>query len=280
VAPGPAIAPAGPFSLERAAGFGFGPVTPGAYDGAMRLAFAADGLRAHAGAVLRQPEPDGPGTIELAGDADPDAVRAQVARVLSLDHDGDAWLGVGDRDPVLAGLQAAHPGLCPVLFHSPYEAAAWAILSARRSARQAAGVHRRLSEAHGAVLELAGEERPAFPLPEALLALDAFPGLEGVRLERLHAVARAALDGRLEAGRLRAIGPEAATAELLELPGIGPFYAGLILLRAVGTVDVAPKGEPKLERAVQQRYGAPLERVAEKWKPFRTWVSVLMRSSA
>ena len=31
---------------------------------------------------------------------------------------------------------------------------------------------------------------------------------------------------------------------------------------------------------MQERYGAPLESVAERWKPFRTWVSVLMRASA
>ena len=70
------------------------------------------------------------------------------------------------------------------------------------------------------------------------------------------------------------------TRDLQELPGIGPFYAGLILIRAVGTTDVAPKGEPRLEQAVQARYGRPLDEVSDGWRPFRTWISVLMRANA
>ena len=99
-------------------------------------------------------------------------------------------------------------------------------------------------------------------------------------MPRLHGIAQAALEGRLDREPLLAADTNEAFTQLLELPGIGPFYAGLILLRAVGTVDVAPKGEPRLERAVQERYGERLETVAERWKPFRTWVSVLMRASA
>ena len=54
----------------------------------------------------------------------------------------------------------------------------------------------------------------------------------------------------------------------------------MILIRAVGPTDIAPKGEPRLDKAVQQRYGQSVEDVAEAWRPFRTWVSVLMRASA
>ena len=50
------------------------------------------------------------------------------------------------------------PGLRPPLFYSPYEAAAWAILSARRPGRQMMAVRDRLSRAHGAVFDLAGQQ--------------------------------------------------------------------------------------------------------------------------
>jgi DNA-3-methyladenine glycosylase II len=71
---------------------------------------------------------------------------------VSLDHDGEAFLGVGDRDPVIGELQRAHPGRRPVLFHSPYEAAAWSIISARRPAAQAGRVRRALGERLGTTL--------------------------------------------------------------------------------------------------------------------------------
>jgi DNA-3-methyladenine glycosylase II len=61
---------------------------------------------------------------EVFGDADPEAVRDQVARILSLDVDGSGFPAVGRRDPVVGGLQARWPGLRPVGFFSPYEAAA------------------------------------------------------------------------------------------------------------------------------------------------------------
>jgi hypothetical protein len=97
------IKPRGPFSLPAAAGFGFGPTEGGAptWDGAMRLAFPVDGGRGHAGAVLRQPEPDGPLEVdlELRGGAAREAALAQVARTLSLDHDGHGFIAVGESDP-------------------------------------------------------------------------------------------------------------------------------------------------------------------------------------
>ena len=47
----------------------------------------------------------------------------QVTRILSLDVDGTGFPEVGRRDPVVGGLQARWPGLRPVGFYSPYEAA-------------------------------------------------------------------------------------------------------------------------------------------------------------
>src|SRR5205807_4269951 len=110
----------GPFRLAAAAEFGFGP-TEGrapAFDGVMRLAFAADGGAGYAAATLRQPDLDGPVQVELATSdgADPEVAIRQVARILSLDHDGDAFLAVGERHPVLGALQREHPGQRPVLF--------------------------------------------------------------------------------------------------------------------------------------------------------------------
>lgn len=248
----------------------------------MRLAFCVDGFGELAGVVLRQ---DGREVqAEVRGARDLQAVRAQVARILSLDHDGQQSQEVGERDPVIAGLQAAHPGLRPVLFNSPYEAAAWSIISARRPRRQAAESLRRLSGELGQTFELAGQRLAAFPLPERLLELETTPGLSAQKVTRLRAVAEAAVAGRLHPERLRAVEPEAAMAELRALPGIGPFYAGLIVVRATGLADVLPVSELRSRSYAAHYYG--LERppdqeaftaLAEAWRPFRTWAVVLMR---
>lgn len=140
------LQPDPPFSLGAAAAFGFGPRTgrPKPVANAMNLAFVTDDMRHHAGAHLTQ-DPDGAVTVDIDSDADGEQVLRQVRRIVSLDHPGAAWAEVGARDPVIGGLQREHEGLRPVLFHSPYEAAAWSIISARRHRAQAAAIRDRNS---------------------------------------------------------------------------------------------------------------------------------------
>jgi DNA-3-methyladenine glycosylase II len=279
------IQPRGPFSLRAAASFGFGQrdATP---DGdAMNLAFALDDLEHHAGVTLRQ-DADGVVRGEVEGGGDLELVRDQVARILSLDADGEAWMAVGERDPVLGAVQAAHPGQRPVLFHSPYEAAAWSVISARIQHAQAARIRVALSREHGATFALDGEQLDAFPLPQRLLEIDAVAGLTDEKLRRLHGVARAALDGLLDAGRLAALDPDEAQEQVREIRGIGPFYAGLIVVRSSGTTDALPGAENRVLAHAGRLYDGDgagpltLERyteIAEAWHPFRTWASVLIR---
>jgi DNA-3-methyladenine glycosylase II len=281
------IEPRGPFSLAAAAGFAFGPSQgpAPAFDGAMRLAFPIDGGEGYAGVVARQPLEHGPVQCEVHGGGDLARVERQTARVLSLDHDGDAFLAVGERDRVIGELQGRHPGQRPVLFHSPYEAAAWSVISARRQPAQAAAVRRGLGVALGQTFELAGQQVVAFPQPERLLEAAELAGLGAEKSERLRAISRAALEGALDVASLHAMGPQDAWSALQNLPGIGPFYAGLIVLRAAGFADAPmPMAEPRILAHVARFYGLPepptLEQFSElalAWRPFRTWTAVLLR---
>lgn len=274
------IVPSGPFDLRAAAGFGFGPRT-GAETPAeprMELAFCLDSLDGHAGVTLTQ-DGDGAvhGEVEGDGDGDIDGVRRQVERVLSLDGDGDAFAALGERDPVLGELQAQQPGLRPVLFHSPYEAAAWGIVSARRGPAQGAAVRQALAERLGRVLTAGA----AFPTPRHLLEAEPMPGLPELKVKRLHALARAALEGELHQPTLIALDPGAAAERLQRIPGIGPFYAMLVLVRGTGHHDLPPASEPRTLAAARHFYGPdrPFEEIAEAWRPYRTWASVLLHAA-
>lgn len=269
--------------------FGFGQRPDPRFDGVMRLAFCLDGYRDQVGVEVSQDGTGVHGVVRTRGEGsvDVEAVRAQVARVLSLDHDADGYVSVGERDPVIRLLLDAAPGLRPPLFYSPYEAAAWSILSARRPARQMATVRQRLSEEHGETFELAGERVAAFPTPEQLARVTAVPGLSEDKVTRLHALGRAARRGDLDLARLFRMGPEHAMVDVQSIPGIGPFYASLIVIRATGWTDVLPTDEPRLRELVTALYGlaglasaADLTAIAEPWRPFRTWVAVLVRAAA
>jgi DNA-3-methyladenine glycosylase II len=278
----------------------------------VRLAFCVDAYRSHrayqdqVGVEVRQDESGlvhgtvvGPGAGAAAagkraagvaasglGAAGLAAVRDQVARVLSLDHDGDAFRAAGRADPTLGRLQDAVPGLRPVLFCSPYEAAVWAILSARRARAQAAVLRARLCREYGRVFTLAGVDEVALPTPEQLLTVSALPGLPEARIPWLHGVAQAALDGQLDASTLAAADPDQAMASLQRLAGIGPFYAALIQIRATGATDVLTSNEPRVLALAGELYGLPgamtqtdFAQRAEAWRPWRTWASVLIRAA-
>jgi DNA-3-methyladenine glycosylase II len=282
----------GPFSLAASTRFldGFAPV---AFDGAaagrpLELAFPVEGVWQTAGVRVREHADGVEGEIVSPAGAGPEllgAVRVQVARILSLDVDGSGFCAVGERDPVVAGLQRRYPGLRPVGFWSPYEAAAWAIISARIRIGQAAAIKARMARELGESVSFGGRALSAFPAPPRLASLDGFPGLAGRKPEWLRSIAVAALDGRLDAARLRALPAEEALAQLKELPGIGDFSAELVLLRGAGAPDVIPRHESRLARAVALAYDRPgppsadeIARISDRWKPYRTWVTLLLRT--
>jgi DNA-3-methyladenine glycosylase II len=213
------------------------------------------------------------------------AIRSQVTRILSLDVDGSGFPAVGDRDPVVAGLQRRYPGLRPIGFWSPYEAAAWAVIGQRIRIRQATAIKSRMARELGEPVSFGERVVHAFPSPQRLAGLDGFAGLSGRKPEWLRSIARAALDGHLDAARLRALPYEEALAELTRLPGIGDFSAELILLRGAGDPDRIPLHEGRLPRAVALAYGLPeppsaeeLQRLSQSWQPYRTWVTLLLRA--
>ena len=283
------IRAAGPYWLAASTRFleGF---APAAYEGGkanhLHLAFVADdfanGSERVAGVCVRSEEEVVVG--EVFGEADPEVVRKRVERILSLDVDGSCFPGVGERDPVVGRLQARYPSLRPVCFYSPYEAAAWALIGHRIRIGQAARIKARMAKELGPSVEIHGEREHAFPRPSRLMQLEDFPGLYGRKAEYLRHLAREAKEGNLDASYLRSLPVEEALRRLKSLPGIGDFSAELILLRGAGEPDHLPAHEPRLGRAIALVYGldlppetVELEEMSELWRPYRTWVSLLLR---
>jgi DNA-3-methyladenine glycosylase II len=280
----------GPFDLRDVALMGFGHRDEHSFDGVMRMAFCLDGdYERQVGVEARQfgdrLKLQAQSLGDPLSDAEAEALRKQVARVVSLDHDGEAFHQLCLSDPVLARIHMKAPGFRPALFYSPYEAALWSIISARRARSQGITLRARMSELYGAGFELSGTRTLCVPTPSGLLEIESVPGLPADRIPQLHAVAQAAQRGVLDADRLRAMAPEDAKAELQQLPGIGPFYSSLIVIRACGHADAPTLGEPRSRAAIGQAYGIDHElgdeellALAERWRPFRTWISVMMRA--
>ncbi len=284
------IDPQGVFSLEESARFigawheapAEGPSQPGH----LHLAFLTDREWKPVGLCLTQAA-SGRVHGDVYGDADPESARAQAARILSLDVDGRGWAEIGHRDPVVGRLQRRFPGFRPVNWSDAYEAAAWCILSTRVAMRQAQGVKDRMCRELGHEVDIHGHRLWAFPDPQALAELESFKGLFGRKLEYLNGLGRAALAGRLDTDRLRALSREDSLAELRQLAGIGEFGSQLVRLRALSAVDELPTTERRLLATLREAYGldhepdmGTLEELAEGWRPYRMWVCVCLRRAA
>jgi len=276
----------GPFSLAASIAFleAFTPASVDArHDDHLHLACCVDGSWQPVAACAR--DDGGRVAIEWEGPAG-DAVPDQVARILSLDVDGEGFAAVGDADPVVGALQRRYPGLRPVCFWSAYEAACWAVISQRIRIVQAADLKARITREHGHPVAIHGEELVVFPSPSRLLEVaDQLP-LPDVKVERLRGVATTALGTDLLLGaHLRSLDPADAVEAVQAIDGIGPFSAEHIVVRGAGAPDRFPETEARLLDSMRTAYGRPgastaeLAAVAEAWRPYRSWVSVLLRKA-
>lgn len=281
------IDPLGGYSLKESAGFidawHEAPSEGGKTEGHLHLAFLTDRDWSPVGVCLTQ---DSGGRVSgtVYGDAPVEDVRKQSARILSLDVDGGEWPEVGKRDPVVARLQQMFPGFRPVNWSDAYEAAAWCLISSRITMRQGQGIKERMSRELGESIDIHGHRLFCFPAPEVLVQLQKFQGLFGRKVEYLNALSRAAAAGELDTETLRRMPRDQALETLKRLPGIGNFGSDLVRLRALSAVDELPATERRLMGAIRMAYGLAkepdmdqVEKLAEKWRPYRMWVAVCLR---
>lgn len=265
------------FSLAAAADFyaGFTPMGGAArqVERKLQLALRLDGTFEAVAATLSQA--GSRLNVEVEGTKDTGRLTKQLTRMLGLDADGKAWAAVGEADPVLGAVKRHFPGFFTAGFPSPYEAGVGGVLSHRSSVKQAASTRRKLSEAHGALVG----GLHVLPSPQQLLGVKSFPGIAVQKLEVLQGLARAALDGTLDAQRLRALPMAQALDELQLLRGVGPWTASHMLMRGASLQDALPVTEPRVLRAFTHAYERPesdFVKASEAWKPFRLWACIAL----
>jgi len=108
-------------------------------------------------------------------------------------------------------------------------------------------VTRRLVERFGTCVDVEGRRFYASPtataVAEARLPSLRACGLSARKAESLRGIARAIASGELTEETVEAMSSPNALRALTELPGIGPWSAGLVLLRGLGRLDVFPSGD-------------------------------------
>ena len=93
--------------------------------------------------------------------------------------------------------------------------------------------------------------------------------MPGKRGEAVRALARGVLDDAVTLDE--SADPAALTEALTGLPGIGPWTAHYVAMRALGEPDGFPAGDLGLEQAAP---GIDLRARAEAWRPWRSYAAV------
>ncbi len=274
--------PKGPFNLADQNKYFGGWPTLFKNPEAIVLAFPVEGWKGSAAVALSQ-NAHGRVIGQVYGeDAIAEKATQQALACLSLDVAAEDWPLVGQRDTVIGELQNKYRFLRPMLFHSPYEAAAGFIIGHRTTIKQKQAMMKRMSEEIGEKIVIDGQVFHAFPNPQTLLSLTSYKGLSELKVERLHGVAEAALNGELDRDRLRSQPVDQALTELKSISGIGPFFDQGILHRGAGLVDEVTNDD-LTQYAVQAAYQLAnlpshnqVLKIADLWKPFRMWATVLL----
>lgn len=195
------------------------------------------------------------------------SLTATVRRVLGLDEPAAPTAWLIEKEPRLAPVATAMHGFRPPRFPTLFETFASVIPFQQLSLDAGTAIVGRLAEALGEPLR---DDRDwlAFPAPEAVAVASAedprATGLSRAKVATLQEIARLSIDGSLDALSLETMSTPEALVALCTLPGIGPWSAGLALLRGLRRMDVFPAGDAGAARSLTALLGlaAPLNLAA------------------
>jgi AraC family transcriptional regulator of adaptative response / DNA-3-methyladenine glycosylase II len=180
------------------------------------------------------------------------------------------------RDPVLAPLVKANPGLRVPGAFDGFEMGLRAILGQQIAVKAATTLACRLGEALGEPIATPYPELNRLTPTAARLARASVDelgrlGVIGARGNSIIALARAQLSGTLALDEGLHPDPERAIHRLGELPGIGPWTAHYIAMRALRWPDAFPKGDVAVLNNLGGVPVAEAERMSQAWRPWRSY---------
>lgn len=180
-------------------------------------------------------------------------------------------------DPLIGPLVAQRPGLRIPGAWDPFECAVRAVLGQQVSVAAGRTFAGRLVGRCGEPLRSAAEGLThLFPTPASLAHADLGGlGITATRTAALKALARAVLERRVNFSAA----PADVAAALAALPGIGPWTAQYVALRALGEPDAFPHGDWVLRRMAAPPGGPvlsahELEERARRWRPWRGYATI------
>ena len=232
-------------------------------------------------------------------------IAERVSRMFDVAADPDVIASQLGRDLRLASIVRRHPGFRMPGCWDRFELAVRAIIGQQITVAAATKILGRIAATFGSHIESGDFDlHTLFPPPEVLASVE-ISGMPAARARTLRELARSVAGGSdcLETGESL----ETSIARLVALPGIGPWTAHYIAMRALGEPDAFPAGDVALRRAAAKGplklcaaemlavtessvkalptnavgradlvSEADLVRRAERWRPWRAYAAILL----
>jgi len=165
------------------------------------------------------------------------------------------------RDPMLGRLVRAHRGIRVPGTWDPFEMAIRAMVGQQISVAGATTIMGRIASRHGIA-------------PLSLMRARTNPGMPQARWNSIRGLARAVARGEFSFERGATL--EESIARLTALPGIGPWTAHYIAMRALREPDAFPHSDLGIRKAAGTTSDRELLKRAEAWRPYRAYATMLL----
>tara|TARA_R110000824_G_scaffold118960_14_gene272103 strand:- start:221813 stop:223045 length:1233 start_codon:yes stop_codon:yes gene_type:complete len=211
-------------------------------------------------------------------------IAARVRRIFDCDADPQAIASVLAGDPLLEQRLVRASGFRVPGAFDGFELGVRAIIGQQVSVKGATTLASRVVERCGeAMAEPDGTISHYFPRAEDMANADLSGlGLTGGRIRTLVGFAKAVADGKVSFAPGASL--DEKITELCAVPGIGPWTAHYIALRAIGEPDAFPAADLGLRKAASAHAGKggdmistkALEAMSEHWRPWRGYAALLL----
>ncbi len=185
----------------------------------------------------------------------------RVRKMFDIDADIVAIEKRFARDPLLGPLVRAHRGIRVPGTWDPFEMAIRAMVGQQISVAGATTIMARIALRHGVT-------------PESLMRARTNPGMPQARWDSIRGLARAVARGEVTFTREAKL--DESIAKLTALPGIGPWTAHYIAMRALREPDAFPHSDLGVRKAAGIISDRELLARAEAWRPYRAYATMLL----
>jgi len=220
-------------------------------------------------------------TQVLKGNADRQLYNI-IARIFRVNDDINGFYHIAGEDPVMSRLIKRFYGLKPTQTPTVFEMIIIAISEQQLSLPVAVTLRSRLAQRFGKSIEYQGKTFYSFPSAEILANADvddlcslSFPRRKAGSIIN---VARIVANEQVDFESLHSMSNEDIKEYLIKIPGLGSWSAEYILARGLGRLDIYPRNDLSVKRAVGYFYNngntlssSEVEKILSRWHPFQRY---------